>query len=213
MRPIDTIRGYLAVFGLPSSPITEGDGEPFIEVIEPGFSSWLRSCSANYDHARDTDFASIADGSLRLREDRTGIAFAADIPRTNAGLGVYQMMMGRPDWAVSGQFAFLRKEVSLTDGVRVERAKNFNVEHVAVTYRPAYRGTAAWLASQPLNSLNPHARALAHKWHLGALSPIELEVPNSAYRSDGSRKSASEREADYEYLNCNVQKCRAGIRA
>lgn len=77
------LEGYAATFG------AEARVSDFVETIAPGaFAATLaaaRDVLALVDHDAGRVLARTRSGSLRLAEDRTGLAFDLDVPATSAG--------------------------------------------------------------------------------------------------------------------------------
>jgi HK97 family phage prohead protease len=144
------LAGYAAVFDSPA------DLGQFVEVVRPGaFASSLRNAGAIlalYDHERRSVLGRVSAGTLRLHEDRRGLAFEVDLPDTTVGRDL-AVLVQRGD--VAGcSFGF----VVPPGGDRWERRtdkplrelRTVELREVTITSTPAYADTTVAVRSLPV---------------------------------------------------------------
>lgn len=136
------VGGHAAVFNSESA-----DLGGFVEVIRPGaFADALRrgrNIRALYHHSDLSLLGTTQAGTLRLREDDTGLAFEVDLPDTSYGNDV-GVLVDRGDIA-GCSFGFRTPP----DGDRWERRGDrlirelvkVDLVEVTLTHDPAYRDT------------------------------------------------------------------------
>jgi HK97 family phage prohead protease len=88
-----TIAGYAARYGVLSGPIPSGTSF-FRERIERGAFKRILStnpdCVCLFNHDDSKVLGRTTSGTLRLREDSTGLNFECDLPDTQAGRDTYE---------------------------------------------------------------------------------------------------------------------------
>jgi HK97 family phage prohead protease len=88
-----TIAGYAARYGVLSGPIPSGTSF-FRERIERGAFKRILSTVPDvvclFNHKDDAVLGRTTAGTLRLREDATGLAFECDLPDTQCGRDTYE---------------------------------------------------------------------------------------------------------------------------
>ncbi len=141
------LMGYAAVFDSPA------DMGAFVEVVRQGtFTRSLQQAGrivALYDHERRSILGRVSAGTLRLHEDRHGLAFEVDLPDTTVGRDL-AVLVQRGD--VAGcSFGF----VVPPGGDRWERRADkplrelhtVELHEITITSAPAYPDTAVALRS------------------------------------------------------------------
>ena len=122
------------------------------------------SVRATIDHERSQTFACVRDGSLRLWEDATGLAFSALVPASPHGRG-WAHAVADGCLGASVLFRPFKTEKTST-GCIVQHA---TLTDICVTGAPAYP-TAAWLAPfELMNHMDDSALLLRRRWIGGAL--------------------------------------------
>jgi len=147
------IIGHAAVFN--SSTIIGGQ---FIERIRPGAFSRVLSerpdVIANFNHSVDMLLGRTSSGTLRLKQDKIGLAYEIDPPNTSVGRDVVELLE-RGDLRGSS-FAFNVKpsgEVwTREDGRSVRTITEINaLADVCVCSTPAYADATAGIDEVPTN--------------------------------------------------------------
>ena len=141
------LAGYAAVFN--SKSVDLGG---FVEILKPGaFAESLRSgddVRALVDHDYAKILGRTQSGTLRLREDTTGLADEVDLPQTTYALDLLASV-GRGD--ISGQsfgFKVLDDDWAYAaDGTLVRTVLRMKLFEVTFTSIPAYPGTSAGVRS------------------------------------------------------------------
>jgi HK97 family phage prohead protease len=159
---LDELRGYASVFNSLSGPINEA-GSTFLERIERGaFCVAGAAIQATVQHGPQV-FASTTDGTLRVWQDRIGLAFRADIIADVHGAGLR-------DWIADGSagcsigLIALCHEWEHGGALPTRIVSKAAVDHISVCGDPAYPATAVWLASAPRASMTARVRMLARHW-------------------------------------------------
>lgn len=134
-----TVAGYAAVFGS-----TADIGDSFREVISPGaFSGTLGGdVMALVHHDRSRVLGRTTAGTLRLKEDETGLAVEIDLPDTSDGRDM-AISIERGD--VSGMsFGFMvtKQTWDETGDVPTRTIEAVDLIEVTVTAFPAYADTS-----------------------------------------------------------------------
>jgi Escherichia/Staphylococcus phage prohead protease len=139
------LEGYAATFG------AEAEILDYVEIIAPGaFSASLRSGNdilALVDHDTGKVLARTKSGTLRLSEDSRGLAFALDVPATQAGNDVLALAE-RGDIG-GASFAFVPVD-ERWDGNRRELRSVDLKEISIVSAWPAYSGTTVQARARPV---------------------------------------------------------------
>lgn len=148
-----TLYGYAALF---NSETTMGD---FAEVIRPGaFSRTLSAPTAAniraiYEHDNRSLLGRVGSSTLRLREDERGLAFELDLPDTNLGRDLAELVK-RGD--VSGcSFGFIPTKETWLSNLR--ELRDVDLHEITLTASPAYPETSVQVRSKRGTKLE-HAR-------------------------------------------------------
>jgi hypothetical protein len=156
------VGGHAAVFNSESQ-----DLGGFVEIIRPGaFSDSLRrgiNVRALYHHSDLSLLGTTQAGTLKLREDDTGLAFELELPDTTPGRDV-GVLVDRGD--ISGcSFAFRVAEGGERweerNGKIVRELLKVDLSEVTLTHDPAYLDTT--VARRSLSSRTP-AKSLHALW-------------------------------------------------
>lgn len=144
-----TLAGYAAVYGEDSREIVEA-GARFRERIAPGAFNATLSEGADvkllFNHNPEAVLARTKSGTLRLKSDRTGLAFAASLPETTLGNDV-KVMMERGDLTGEMSFGFFVEEDSW-NRTRTERlVKRARLVEISAVWDAAYPQTNSSLRS------------------------------------------------------------------
>lgn len=148
-RPVeqraDTIAGYAAVFG------SQADiGGAFIEVIAPGaFTETLKTSDvrAYFDHDRGRVLGRVKTGTLRLKEDATGLAVEIDLPDTSDGRDVKTLLERGDVDGMSFGFMVTHDEWDETTNPPQRTIHAVELREVSVVSEPAYGDTSVALRS------------------------------------------------------------------
>ena len=138
------VQGYAAVF---DSPADLGE---FTELVKPrAFSNSLQSgknIRALYDHDSKALLGTTQAGTLILKEDHKGLAFAIEMPNTTYGNDVLELVK-RGDIA-GCSFGFKVKEDNWQAGDRFTRELlDVELYEITLTANPAYPQTSAAIRS------------------------------------------------------------------
>lgn len=159
------IAGYAAVFERPSK-----DLGGFRESIRPGaFTRSLASDDAGnilalYEHDRQKPIGRVGSGTLKLSEDKRGLAFEIELPDTTTGRDL-DVLVKRGD--VSGaSFAFTTPkggdQWTEESGMYHRTLLDVNLHEITVTSAPAYADTTvAMRALSGQNCMDRNAITLA----------------------------------------------------
>jgi len=155
----ETIRvfGYANLFGVP----IEIHGQT--EVVAPGaFSPTLRDGAigvrATINHRRETTWASVQGGSLKLWQDSVGLAFSAVLPATAYGRGQARAVA---DGLIGASVLFRPFKTEKTDSGYIVQAAV--LVDICLGTAPAYP-TATWLAPfELMNHMSDHALGLRRR--------------------------------------------------
>lgn len=137
----NTIEGYAAKFGVLSR-----DLGGFVEIIERG--AFARAIEEKQDvrflgpnHDRSNPLARVANGSLRLSEDETGLWFEADIADTTAGRDLLKLIDRRDIDEMSFGFNPKREDWDLGRAVPVRHVRDVDLFDVSTVVGAAYPST------------------------------------------------------------------------
>ncbi len=141
------LTGYAARFN------SETDLGEFVEVIRPGaFTRTLAAASAGniraiYEHDGKSLLGRLGAGTLRLTEDSEGLAFELDLPDTNLGRDLAELVK-RGD--VAGcSFGFLPVRDTWAEGVKpVRELRDVDLFEITITANPAYDATSVQVRSK-----------------------------------------------------------------
>ena len=140
-----TVAGYAAVFDSPADI-----GGDWREIIAPGaFSETLRRddvlALAAHDSARILGRTSA--GTLRLREDRRGLAVEIDLPDTSDGRDVAELVRRGDLKGMSFGFIVRHDEWDETANPPTRTIRSVDLMEVSAVGRPAYGDTSLGLRS------------------------------------------------------------------
>jgi HK97 family phage prohead protease len=139
-----TIAGYAAVFGS-----TADIGDSFREIIAPGaFSGALGGdVVALIGHDRNRVLGRTTAGTLRLREDDTGLAVEIDLPDTTDGRNLAVLIERGDVSGMSFGFVVTKQRWDETGPVPTRTIEAVDLREVTVTAFPAYDDTSIALRS------------------------------------------------------------------
>jgi uncharacterized protein len=138
------IKGYAAVFDSPSE-----DLGGFIEVIKPGaFTRCLQNSPdvrALLNHEPSAILGRTTSGTLRLRQDSTGLHCEIDLPNTSVGHDVYESVKRQDISSMS--FGFYPVDEDWMPNptgtpAQLREISDADVFDVSVVTYPAYQGTS-----------------------------------------------------------------------
>lgn len=139
-----TIAGYAAVFGS-----TADIGDSFREIIAPGaFSGAVSSdVRALIDHDSGRIIGRTTAGTLRLREDDTGLAVEIDLPDTTDGRDLAVLIERGDVSGMSFGFVVTKQMWDETGPVPTRTIQAVNLREVSVVAFPAYDDTSIAMRS------------------------------------------------------------------
>lgn len=139
-----TIAGYAAVFNS-----TADIGDSFREIIAPGaFSGTLGGdVMALIGHDRNRVLGRTTAGTLRLREDDTGLAVEIDLPDTTDGRDLAVLIERGDVSGMSFGFVVTKQRWDETGPVPTRTIEAVDLREVTVTAFPAYDDTTIALRS------------------------------------------------------------------
>lgn len=139
------LAGYAAVYGQDSRELVEG-GRAFVERIAPGaFGSTIRGdVKLYYNHDTSQPLARTSSGTLKLRSDREGLAFDAEIADTTLGRDVRELLR-RGDLSGEMSFGFIVEEDSWNRTRTQRLVKRARLLEISVVQDAAYPQTASSL--------------------------------------------------------------------
>ena len=134
-----TIAGYAAVFNS-----TADIGDSFREIIAPGaFAGSLGGdVMALIGHDRNRVLGRTTAGTLRLREDDTGLAVEIDLPDTTDGRDLAVLIERGDVSGMSFGFVVTKQSWDETGPVPTRTIQAVNLREVTVTAFPAYDDTS-----------------------------------------------------------------------
>ena len=137
-----TFRGYAAVFNSPSEPL------PFTEVIREG--AFMRSLKTRNEvkmfmnHNTDHVLASTRSGTLKLKEDSTGLLAEAKLPETTSGRDLSVLMQRGDVHSMSFGFSVPPNGDKWSQDGATRELHQIRLHEVSVvTGFPAYEATTA----------------------------------------------------------------------
>lgn len=137
--------GYAAVFDSPSEPL------PFTEVIRAGaFTKTLRAKNnvmLLWSHDTSQPLASVRSGTLRLSEDNKGLRVEADLPQTQLGRDVAELLRTRVIEGMSFGFSVPRRGDKWSDDGMTRELVEVRLHEVSIVAFPAYTKTSASVRS------------------------------------------------------------------
>lgn len=140
-----TIAGYAAMFNKPSVPL------PFIEQLAPGaFRSTLdrvkrgeHDVLALTEHNGNNLLGRLTAGNLTLKEDAVGLRFTLELPDTQLGRDVRELVGRGILRGMSFSFSVVKESWAKADGGRSRRTiHDLNLFEVSVVSTPAYPATS-----------------------------------------------------------------------
>lgn len=144
-----TLAGYAAVYGQDSREIVEA-GRRFTERIAPGAFNQTLSSGADvklfYNHDSSMPLARTKSGTLKLKSDRNGLAFAATLPDTTLGNDV-RALIERGDLTGEMSFGFHVVEDSWSKDRSERLVKRAQLVEVSIVQDAAYPQTSSSLRS------------------------------------------------------------------
>ncbi len=167
------ICGYACLF---DTTIRHG-GQAF-SFARGAFSPTLRynakGVRALVDHRRAGEWACTRDGSLRLWQDDTGLAFSANIPNTIAGRGLARAVA---DGYIGCSLHFrpFKTEETATGYVVLSTT----LTEISITTRPAF-ATATWLAPFKLMNYMPDHAVVLRRHLIGGQLAAKREARAAA---------------------------------
>ncbi len=158
------MRGYAARFGGLSKPLADQAGEVFVERIDRGaFDRSLREGAdvwALFAHQPDRVLGRRKSGTLRLRKDATGLVFELDLPDTDLGREVAELVRRGDIGGCSFGFVVRRDRWTLDGGRMVRTLLDVDLRGISLTPMPAYDGTSAVLVRAMVPAAIRRRRAL-----------------------------------------------------
>lgn len=139
-----TIAGYAAVFNSPADI-----GDSFREIVAPGAfaSSLTGDVRALVDHDSGRVIGRSTAGTLRLREDATGLAVEIDLPDTGDGRDLATLIERGDISGMSFGFVVTRQEWDETGDIPTRTILAVDLREVSVVAFPAYDDTSIALRS------------------------------------------------------------------
>lgn len=146
------LEGYAARFG------TEARIGNVVETIAPGAFDLAGDVLALWDHTATQVLGRTRSGTLRLTQDREGLAYSLDLPDTTAGQDV--LALARRGDLGGMSIGFLTVDEHWTGNRRELRAIKL-AEISVVSSWPAYSGTTIAVRRQAEEKTRPWSRARA----------------------------------------------------
>lgn len=141
-----TVAGYAAVFNSPADI-----GGMWTEIIAAGaFADSLRrdDVLALFDHESDKLLGRSSSGTLRLREDGTGLAVEIDLPDTTTGRDVGELVRRGDLKGMSFGFIVRKETWDETVVPAVRTIEAVDLVEVSAVANPAYPDTSLGLRSR-----------------------------------------------------------------
>lgn len=142
-----TLAGYAAVYGQDSREIVE-HGRAFVERIAPGAFNGTLSSGADvkllYNHDASMPLARTRSGTLKLRSDRSGLAFETTLPDTTLGNDV-RALLERGDLSGEMSFGFFVEDESWNPKRTERLVKRARLVEVSIVQDAAYPQTSSSL--------------------------------------------------------------------
>lgn len=142
-----TLAGYAAVYGQDSREIVE-HGRAFVERIAPGAFNGTLSSGADvkllYNHDASMPLARTRSGTLKLRSDRSGLAFETTLPDTTLGNDV-RALLERGDLSGEMSFGFFVEDESWNPKRTERLVKRAKLVEVSIVQDAAYPQTSSSL--------------------------------------------------------------------
>jgi HK97 family phage prohead protease len=160
------VQGYAATF---DSVYTVDGGRAWERIATGAFALGAgRPVFLDIAHV-GTRLASTADGSLRVWQDRRGLAFEAATAWDAAGLTLVKAI--RRGEFTGASFAFGRRDAEsvVEHGREVEVVLAAEIGEISLTWEPANPCTAIWLADDRPDDMPAHAAAARARWEVGRM--------------------------------------------
>jgi|GEM_PF-6656829 len=146
MRMELIVSGYAAVFHNQGDAGTEYELAPgvFERIAPTAFDRCLRDrqdITATVAHSDRFELGNVADGTLRLAVDQRGLAFQLLIPETPVGAHIWKLVRARELRHCSMRFEIRDARELRAHGYRILELLAIDLDHIALTKRPAYTAT------------------------------------------------------------------------
>lgn len=166
-----TIGGYAAVFNS-----TADIGDSFRELIAPGaFAGALTAdVRALIDHDSGRVIGRTTAGTLRLKEDDTGLAVEIDLPDTTDGRDLAVLMERGDISGMSFGFIVTKQTWDETGEIPTRTIEAVDLREVSVVAFPAYDDTSIALRSLDAIRATKNFNAAAHRLRMKA--DLDLRV-------------------------------------
>src|SRR5262249_7217965 len=139
---VKVLKGYALLYGKPSLPLSGPRGSTFIETIRVGAARFTidngTDTRALVDHLPHLILGRRSAGTLRLKDDKTGLRVETDPPDTYIGQAVVESVRRRDIQGMS--FGFTTIEDAWPSDYRRELV-SIDVDDVSVVTYPAYPQT------------------------------------------------------------------------
>ena len=172
------LRGYAALFCVRGNARIN-DHLPYI-VQAGAFHISAAATPMIFGHNRGTVYATTARKSLRLWQDRRGLAFEADVPLTDHGMALFMGTRNGSYDQMSVEFCGETVSYSILNGERTKVVESATVGEISVCPEGACEATAIWFAHAPVHDLPARMRPLASAWAIGQTEPHRRVAPESA---------------------------------
>ena len=143
-----TAAGYAYRFASTSGLLKGPRGE-FYEQVKPGAakaSLTERKVLALYNHDTNHLLGRQESGTLRIREDSTGLFYEVDLPDTTAGRDVAELLQRRDLTGSSFGFIALKDNYTGYRGKQLRTVQLMDLIEVSLVARPAYADANVGLA-------------------------------------------------------------------
>lgn len=198
-RSIGAIEGYAAVFHSEGDPGTEYElwSDPAMRAVERvargAFSRAIKDgddCRACFNHDPNQLLGRTASGTCRLEEDSRGLRYEADLPDTQVGRDVAELV-GRGD-VTGSSFGFVVEQESWRESeeeggrrVAVRTIEGVRLLDVGPVTYPAYAGASVGGRSlAPVRALGSveEARASYERWKREQV-PLAVKIARAKARA------------------------------
>lgn len=185
-----TIAGYAAMFNRPSVPL------PFIEQLAPGaFRSTLARVKAGEhdvlaltEHNGNNLLGRLTAGNLTLTEDAVGLRFVLELPDTQLGRDVRELVGRGILKGMSFSFAVVKDSWAKGEGGRSRRTvHDLTMYEVSVVGSPAYPSTSV-SATRSARSVGDDAFWVASRLRAVSARPTRGAAAVAAARSTPARE-------------------------
>ena len=138
-----TVQGYAVVY-----EATSGDRGGYVVRFDPGsmrLPADGRDVRALYNHDEAQLLGRTGNGTLRLAEDEYGVRFALDLPATQTGRDVAELLRRRDLAGMSFGTMGITHRWEQEGGREVKVYSEWELDEVTITGNPAFRQTSAQL--------------------------------------------------------------------